>query len=216
RPNAYHYRDFVIKALNDDMPYDQFVKWQLAGDELAPHDLQALAATGFLGAGVFPTQITNREAERIRYDSMDDMLATTGHAMLALTIGCARCHDHKYDPIPTTDYYRMLSAFTTTVRAEIEIDLGTPEQKATMAAFESKLKPLQEELKKTKPADACHQELKSKIAELEKVRPKSTKVVIQATTEGRKPMRHHTADGSIPDFYPATYQLNRGDTEQKV
>ena len=215
RPNAYHYRDFVIKAFNADMPYDQFVKWQIAGDELAPTDSQALAATGFLGAGVFPTQITNREAERVRYDAMDDMLATTGHAMLALTVGCARCHDHKFDPIPTKDYYRMLSAFTTTVRAEIEIDLGTPEQKAAMAAFEVKLKPLLDELKKLKPADASHKELQAKIAEMEKARPKSTKTVIQATTEGKKPMRHHTADGAIPDFYPATFFLKRGDADQK-
>ena len=215
RPNAYHYRDFVIKALNSDMPYDQFVKWQIAGDELAPNDIEALKATGFLGAGVFPTQITNREAERIRYDAMDDMLATTGHAMLALTVGCARCHDHKFDPIPTKDYYRMLSAFTTTVRAEIEVDLGTPEQKAATAAVDAKVKPLQDELKKMKPAEAGYKDQQAKITELEKTRPKSTKTMIQATTEGQKPMRHHTADGSIPDFYPVTHLLKRGDADQK-
>ena len=103
RPSAFHYRDFVIRAFNQDMPYDQFVRWQLAGDELAPNDPLALMATGFLSAGVHPTQITLSDAERIRYDSMDDMLATTGSAMLATTVGCARCHDHKYDPIPTKD-----------------------------------------------------------------------------------------------------------------
>ena len=85
---------------------------------------EALAATGFLGAGVFPTQITVSEAERIRYDAMDDMLATTGCAMLGLTIGCARCHDHKYDPIPTRNYYQMLSALTTTVRSEVDWDFA--------------------------------------------------------------------------------------------
>ncbi len=89
RPFAYHYRDFVIRAFNRDMPYDQFVRWQLAGDELAANDPEALAATGFLGAGVFPTQITTSEAERIRYDALDDMLATTGYTMLALTVACA-------------------------------------------------------------------------------------------------------------------------------
>lgn len=215
RPNAYHYRDFVIKAMNADMPYDQFIKWQIAGDELAPNDEQALAATGFLGAGVYPTQITNREAERIRYDAMDDMLATTGHAMLALTVGCARCHDHKFDPIPTKDYYRLLSAFTTTVRAEIEIDKSTPEEKAAHAAFEATLKLMRDEFKTLKPTDANYKEQQSKIAELEKTQPKLTKLVIQATTEGQKPMRHHTADGSIPDFYPKTFILKRGDAEQK-
>ena len=65
---------FVIRALNADMPYDQFVKWQIAGDELAPDNPEAMAATGFLGAGVYPTQITFSEAERIRFDATDDML----------------------------------------------------------------------------------------------------------------------------------------------
>ena len=124
RKHAYHFRDFVIRAFNQDMPYDQFLQWQLAGDELAPNDALAMAATGFLGAGVFPTQITVSEAERVRYDAMDDMLATTGTAMLGLTIGCASCHDHKYDPIPSVDYYRLLSAFATTVRSEIEVCTG--------------------------------------------------------------------------------------------
>ncbi|MEO0975091.1 MAG: DUF1553 domain-containing protein, partial [Pseudomonadota bacterium] len=83
-----------------------------------------LMATGFLCAGVHPTQITISDAERLRYDALDDMLATTGSAMLGLTVGCARCHDHKYDPIPTRDYYRMLSAFKATVRTRVKLDLG--------------------------------------------------------------------------------------------
>jgi mono/diheme cytochrome c family protein len=124
RKFAFHFRDFVIRALNMDMPYDQFVKWQLAGDEIAPDKPLAMMATGFLGAGVYPTQITISEAERVRYDAMDDMLSTVGSAMLATTIGCARCHDHKYDPIPTRDYYQMLSAFSTTVRSDVKLDLS--------------------------------------------------------------------------------------------
>ncbi|HMC12474.1 MAG TPA: DUF1549 domain-containing protein, partial [Pirellulaceae bacterium] len=95
RPYAYHFRDFVIEALNQDMAYDQFVRWQLAGDEFEPENPLALKATGFLGAGVFPTQITANEVERTRYDALDDMAATTGSAMLGLSVGCARCHDHK-------------------------------------------------------------------------------------------------------------------------
>ncbi|MDA0812943.1 MAG: PSD1 and planctomycete cytochrome C domain-containing protein, partial [Verrucomicrobia bacterium] len=145
RPFAYHYRDFVIRAFNEDMPYDQFVRWQIAGDELAADDPRALMATGFLGAGVFPTQITIAEAERVRYDALDDMLATTGSAMLATTIGCARCHDHKYDPIPVRDYYSLLSAFTTTVRTEVPVDLWKLER-GKMAAFEAQHSKLQEEL----------------------------------------------------------------------
>jgi mono/diheme cytochrome c family protein len=123
RPSAYHYRDFVIQALNDDLPYDTFVKWQLAGDEFAPGNRLALEATGFLAAGVHSTQITKREVEKQRYDELDDMAATIGTAMLGLTVGCARCHDHKFDPIPQRDYYRFVSTFTTTVRSEIDIDV---------------------------------------------------------------------------------------------
>ena len=123
RKYAYHYRDFVIKALNQDMPWDRFVRWQIAGDELAPDDPLAMMATGFLGAGVFPTQLTEKEFESARYDELDDMAATIGTAMLGLTIGCARCHDHKYDPIPQADYYRFISTFTTTIRSEVEVDL---------------------------------------------------------------------------------------------
>ena len=121
RPFAFHYRDFLIKAFNRDMPFDEFVRWQLAGDELAPDDPQAMAATGFVGAGAFPTQLTEAEFESARYNELDDMVGTTGTAMLGLTIGCARCHDHKFDPIPAEDYYRLASVFTTTIRSEIEL-----------------------------------------------------------------------------------------------
>ncbi len=119
RPYAYVYRDFCIRALNEDLPYDTFVKWQLAGDEIEPKNPQALAATGFLAAGTHATQITANQAEKERYDELDDIANTTGTAFLGLTIGCARCHDHKYDPIPTKDYYRFLSTFTTTVRGVV-------------------------------------------------------------------------------------------------
>ena len=124
RPSAYHFRDFVIRALNSDLPFNTFIRWQLAGDELAPHDNMAMMATGFLAAGVHSTQITKNEVEKQRYDELDDMLATTGTAVLGLSIGCARCHDHKFDPIPQADYYRLLSAFTTTVRSEVSLPLG--------------------------------------------------------------------------------------------
>jgi mono/diheme cytochrome c family protein len=121
RPFAFHYRDFLIRAFNEDLPYDQFVHWQLAGDELAPADPLALAATGFLGAGAFPTQLTEAEFESARYNELDDMVATTGVAFLGLSVGCARCHDHKYDPIPCEDYYRMAAVFATTIRSEIDV-----------------------------------------------------------------------------------------------
>lgn len=146
REGAFYYRDFVIKALNSDMPYDQFVRWQLAGDEFAPEDAWAMAATGFIGAGVFPTQITANEVERTRYDALDDMLATTSVAFMGLTVGCARCHDHKYDPIPSKDYYRMLSTFTTTVRSEVDLDMHPEKTKVKHAKWEREQKGLEGKL----------------------------------------------------------------------
>jgi hypothetical protein len=122
RAGAYHYRDFVIRAFNRDMPYDQFVRLQLAGDQLAPGDYLATSATGFVVAGPFPGQTTAKTLEPIRYDHLDDMLCTTGSAFLGLTIGCARCHDHKYDPLPQRDYYRLLAAFARTDSAVLQLD----------------------------------------------------------------------------------------------
>lgn len=146
RPSAYHYRDFVIKAFNADLPYDEFVRWQIAGDELAPDDHLALMATGFLGAGTHATQITASQVEKERYDELDDMAATIGTAMLGLTIGCARCHDHKFDPLPQYDYYRFVSTFTTTVRSEIELDLQPERYRLAKADFDRVHAPLAEAL----------------------------------------------------------------------
>ena len=124
RSVAYHYRDFVIKAFNQDMPYDRFVKLQIAGDLLDPDDALAHVATGFLVAGVQNVIQTVKEFERDRYDKLDDMVSTVSTAMLALTVGCARCHDHKYDPIPQRDYYQFLASFGRTTSREVEMQLG--------------------------------------------------------------------------------------------
>jgi cytochrome c553 len=137
RPTAYHYRDFVIQALNQDLPFDTFTQWQLAGDELAPSNPLAMMATGYLAAGVHSTQITANEVEKHRYDELDDILSNIGTTFLGLTIGCARCHDHKYDAIPSRDYYRMLAAFTTTVRSEVELDLDPAGYQKAKAAFDA-------------------------------------------------------------------------------
>ncbi len=143
RASAFHYRDFVVQALNSGMPYDQFVRWQIAGDEVAPNDRLAMMATGFLAAGVHSTQITKNEVEKHRYDEMDDMLATVGTSMLGLTIGCARCHDHKFDAIPQADYYRLLSTFTTTIRSEVELDFDADGYQRAKSEFDLDHLPLE-------------------------------------------------------------------------
>ncbi len=148
RPSAYHYRDFVIEALNMDLPYTTFVKWQIAGDEYEPGNNLALKATGFLAAGVHSTQITKNEVAKHRYDEMDDKLATIGTAMLGLTIGCARCHDHKFDPIPQRDYYRLLSTFTTAVRSEIDMNLDPEGYAKAKQAFDKEHEPYRRAMEK--------------------------------------------------------------------
>jgi hypothetical protein len=123
RPTAFRYRDFVIRALNEDMPYDRFVRWQIAGAEFVPDDPQAISATGFIVAGTHTELDVPMEEEKIRnrFNELDDMLSTTGSAFLALTVACARCHDHKYDAIPTREYYRMLSAFNSGDQATVPV-----------------------------------------------------------------------------------------------
>jgi len=127
RPHAYHYRDFVIRSLNDDMPYDTFVRWQLAGDEYAPDDPQAIAATGFLTAGthtVLADTFLEEERLRNRYNELDDIISTLGTGLLGLTVGCARCHDHKYDAISSREYYRLLSVFHSGDRKQVKLSDG--------------------------------------------------------------------------------------------
>ncbi|HYH67911.1 MAG TPA: DUF1549 domain-containing protein, partial [Urbifossiella sp.] len=123
RPGAYHYRDWVIRALNADLPYDRFLRMQLAGDLIQPDAIEGAAATGFLVAGPYPGQITSKTVERIRYDQLDDMLMTVGGSMLGLTLGCVRCHDHKYDPIPQQDYYALAAALARTTHGPRTLDL---------------------------------------------------------------------------------------------
>ena len=115
KPFAWRYRDYVIDALNADKPYDDFVREQLAGDEIPNASMESVLATGFLrigpwdaerGASVQPSEVT---AER--YNQLDDMVSTTSIVFLGLTIGCARCHDHKFDPISARDYYSLVSIF---------------------------------------------------------------------------------------------------------
>ena len=123
RPNAYRFRDFVIRALNDDLPFDQFVGWQLAGDEMAPDNPDAIAATGFIVAGNSTILNVPMEEEklRLRANELDDMVSTTGQALLGLTLACARCHDHKYDPIPTRDYYSLMRVFNGGDRTDVPL-----------------------------------------------------------------------------------------------
>lgn len=109
KPDVWKYRDWVIKSFNDDMPYNRFVLEQLAGDELPDASVRTVTATGFIRLGTWNDE--PNDPNEYKYDRLEDMVGATSTAFLALTVKCARCHDHKFDAIRQTDYYRMAGAF---------------------------------------------------------------------------------------------------------
>ncbi len=119
RSQAYVYRDFVIWALNHNLPWDEFVRWQIAGDELQYENPMAVAATGFLTAAPYNTFMP-QESER--FDELDDIVSTVGSAMIGVSVGCARCHDHPYDDIAIDEYYSLVSIFRNTERKNHYLD----------------------------------------------------------------------------------------------
>lgn len=106
RPNAWRYRDYVIRSFNEDKPYDQFLREQIAGDEIAHVTNDSLIATGFLRSYA-KVGFREKDNPEFRYEYLDDQIATIGRGVLGLTVQCARCHDHKFDPIKQADYYRL-------------------------------------------------------------------------------------------------------------
>jgi len=149
RPLAWRYRDWVIRAFNEDRPYDRFIKEQLAGDELAPGDRDALVATGYLACGIEDFAMVKLPTTRA--DELDDLVSTTGQTMLGLTLGCARCHDHKYDPVSQVDYYRFQALFHPTERKEVPIP--TP---AEQAAYDERERAIQADLAPLRRAAEPH------------------------------------------------------------
>lgn len=143
--NAWRYRDYVVAAFNNDKPYDQFLVEQIAGDLLPTDDMairhERLVATGFLTIG--PKVLAEVDQAKMQMDIVDEQIDTIGRAMLGLTLGCARCHDHKFDPIETADYYGLAGIFksTKTMDSYIKVakwhenTIATPEQVAKRAAF---------------------------------------------------------------------------------
>ena len=109
KPFAWRYRDYVIDAFNHDKPFDQFIREQLAGDEIDPTSAAPMIATGYYRLGIWDDEPADRPLAR--YDGLDGIISTTGQVFLGMTINCARCHDHKIDPIPQRDYYRLLAFF---------------------------------------------------------------------------------------------------------
>ncbi len=159
---AWRYRDYVIESFNSDLPYDQFIREQIAGDLLDSKSIaekrRRMIATTFLALG--NTNLEEQDKAQLRMDIVDEQLDTIGKAMLAQTIGCARCHDHKFDPIPTRDYYAMAGILRSTrtvtnanVSGWLELPLPVePEQEEIFAAHEQQVIALQAQIKTAKDA----------------------------------------------------------------
>jgi Protein of unknown function (DUF1553)/Protein of unknown function (DUF1549)/Planctomycete cytochrome C len=109
KPFAWRFRDYVVKSFNDAKPFDRFLREQLAGDEIDRDHIEAIVATGFYRLGIWDDEPA--DPKQSRFDEFDDWVATTGQVFLGMTMNCARCHDHKIDPIPQADYYRLLAFF---------------------------------------------------------------------------------------------------------
>ncbi len=147
RPNAWPYRDWVISALNQDMPYDEFVRWQLAGDLLSPDNIEAIKAVGFLVGGAHDTvvPVVDRMRAMMRQDELEDIVGTVSQTFLGLTVNCARCHDHKFDPITTREYYQIASALAGIDHGEREFT--PPEVVRQLEVWRSQIESLSKELR---------------------------------------------------------------------
>ena len=154
KPNAWKYRDYVIRSLNEDKPYDRFLREQLAGDELDQVTDDSIIATGYYRLGTWDDEPA--DPEQARFDDWDDIVTTTSQAMLGLTVGCARCHDHKIDPIPQADYYRLLAFFADVTpyaypnqrdpMVNSLWDMSPPEDRRRRAALSEKEQAIRDEL----------------------------------------------------------------------
>jgi mono/diheme cytochrome c family protein len=134
RPNAWRYRDYVVRAFNADKPYDRFVREQIAGDEIAPDDPEARIATGFLRMG--PWEHTAMSVEAVtRQFFLDDVTNSVGVTFLGQALSCCRCHDHKFDPLPTRDYYRIQAVFASTQFDEPAVPFLPAENTADLPAL---------------------------------------------------------------------------------
>jgi hypothetical protein len=187
--NAWRYRDYVVKAFNDDKPFDQFIVEQVAGDLLQPGSEEALTATGFLALGA--KVLAEPDLRKLEMDIIDEQLDTIGKAFLGMTLGCVRCHDHKFDPITQEDYYGLAAIFRSTRTL-------APDNKGTIKYWYDHSLATPEQLEEKKKFD---EQVKAKKAEVAAVGAK-------ARSEIQKVVQQHAADYlAAAALLPANAQL---------
>lgn len=215
RSNAWHYRDYVIQAFNDDKPYDAFLREQLAGDVMAPDDPSAVTATGFLSAGPwdysgYVTAIQGTAASRgTRLQDLDNMLTTVMTTAVGLTVGCAKCHDHKFDPIPQKDYYGLQAVFAGVRRGDRIIrGRATDEQIRRMEQIRLDIHKKRigvAEIDAHAPADRNE--------ETAKTRARLSNEIAALEAEYAKLPEVELTYAVVSELPTATHLLHRGDTE---
>jgi len=188
RPNAWRYRDYVVRSFNDDKPYDRFIKEQLAGDEIDPENPAARIATGFLRHS--PYEYNAVDVEQKRQDMLNDIADTTASAFLGITLACAKCHDHKTDPITQRDYYRFQAFFAGFWPTDEPIQNAT--EKAAharkLAEWEAKATAVKQEL------DAFEKPVREKAMAKERFRfPKEYSNLIDLPVAERSPLQKQLA-----------------------
>ncbi len=171
RPDAWRYRDYVIRSIQEDKPYNQFLTEQLAGDEMDPNNREYLIASGLERLGPLRKNAGNQEVASSRNEVLVEMTNIVGSGFLGVTLGCARCHDHKFDPIRHKDYYRMMAYFAAV--QEKNVSLASPEQQtawnAKKEAYDQEMKSLRQRLKGIKGEERAR--MLAKIEEMEDQAP---------------------------------------------
>lgn len=204
RTDAWRYRDYVVDAFNEGKPYDRFVQEQIAGDLLFPGDAEALIATGFLGMGPRHVVGGNQDKEESRQEVLTEMTQGVGSVFLGLTVQCARCHDHKFDPIAQADYYRLQAFFAAT---EIDEPNLAPVDELTayaeaVEAHEQRLAPIKKQLAEMeKPFRERAQAIKRAKLEAQFVR------ALEKPKERRSEDEQRMAEEAEKQIKPAWYEM---------
>jgi hypothetical protein len=167
RPDAWRYRDYVIRSFNADKPYNQFIREQLAGDELAPQNEEMRIASGFNRLGAVRKNAGNQEVASSRNEVLTEMTNVVGSALLGVTLGCARCHDHKFDPIRHSDYYRMQAFFGATNDYDVPLASESEQAawKAKQAEVQAEVKAIRSKMRGLKGEELASMEKKLKTVE---------------------------------------------------
>jgi hypothetical protein len=217
RLHAWRYRDYVVRSFNADKPYDKFIKEQIAGDELYPGDHDALIATGFHRAGPIHLVAGNQDKEMNRQEVLTEMSDAVGSVFLGLTIGCARCRNHKFDPVLQADYYRIQAIFAATAGKDIEIAAAAEKSAYEVAnkEYEGRFNPVREQIAEIeKPVR--EQIRAEKTAALEPPLREALETPFEKRSEGQKQLAKDAKERVQPTWDEVLARLTPAERERRA